>query len=169
MRKKFVWGLLLFLSLILVGCGDKETNDSKKDSLTSTNETIKCTKEEVDEDGYKTVENMIITTKKNKVKKVSSTSIMEMDPDYISFTLTFGEAFATKFNEIEGMEMKYEKEGEKAIKLTMTVDYDKLNPEQIKTVLGDLYDEEDASLYNSKDLSFEDFKKESLEGYTCDK
>ena len=38
----------------------------------------------------------------------------------------------------------------------MTVDYDKLDPEQIKTTLGDLYDEEDSSLYNSKDLSFED-------------
>ena len=51
----------------------------------------------------------------------------------------------------------------------MSVDYDKINPEQIKTVLGDSYDEEDATIYNSKDLTFEEFKKDNLEGYTCDK
>lgn len=45
----------------------------------------------------------------------------------------------------------------------MSVDYDKIDPEQIKTVLGDSYDEEDATIYNSKDLTFEEFKKDNLE------
>ena len=94
---------------------------------------------------------------------------MELDSEYIDFTLTFGQAFAEKFNEIEGISMKYEKDTAKTIKLTMSVDYDKINPEQIKTVLGDSYDEEDAIIYNSKDLTFEEFKKDNLEGYTCDK
>lgn len=169
MKKNVVWSLLLviLLSITLVGCGDS-TKD-KSDEKLSTSQTIKCTKEEVDEDGYKTVETMTITTKKNLVKKVSSVNVMELDPEYIDFTLTFGQAFAEKFNEIEGISMKYEKDTAKTIKLTMSVDYDKINPEQIKTVLGDSYDEEDATIYNSKDLTFEEFKKDNLEGYTCDK
>ena len=116
MKKNVVWSLLLviLLSITLVGCGDS-TKD-KSDEKLSTSQTIKCTKEEVDEDGYKTVETMTITTKKNLVKNVSSVNVMELDPEYIDFTLTFGQAFAEKFNEIEGISMKYEKDTAKTIK-----------------------------------------------------
>lgn len=171
MKNKSIFRLLLIaiLAITLVGCETKEKDDEKGENKVATTQKIKCSKEEIDEDGYKTTENMIVTTKDNKVKNVSSTSIIEMDPEYIEFTISFGEAMATEFNKVEGMEMKYEKDTEKTLKMTLSVDYDKLDPEQMKEVLGELYEEdESSSLYHSKDMTFEEFKKESLEGYTCD-
>ena len=155
------------LSITLVGCSGSDIEDIVTTNPLTSKE-ITCTKESKDEDGYKTTETMLITTKSNKVKKVTSSSVMEMDPDYIDFTISFGQAFAETFNKIEGMEMSYVKEGTNSVKMTLSVDYDKLDPTQIKDTLGELYDEDDSSLYDSKDLSFEEFKKQSLEGYTCD-
>lgn len=169
MKKSILILIVVLLSITLVGCGETELKESLTNNPISPIKTITCTKEEVDSDGYKTTDTMTITTNNDKVKKVSSTSLMEMDPEYIDFTVSFGESISTTFNKIAGMEMKYEKADKGTVKLTLNIDYDKLDPTQIKSVLGDLYDEEDASLYNSKDLTFEDFKKDSLEGYTCNK
>ena len=168
MTKKILLCLLMgILSITLVGCGESKVEELITNNPLTSKE-ITCTKESKDEDGYKTTETMLITTKSDKVKKVTSSSVMEMDPDYIDFTISFGQAFAETFNKIEGMEMSYVKEGTNSVKMTLSVDYDKLDPTQIKDTLGELYDEDDSSLYDSKDLSFEEFKKQSLEGYTCD-
>ena len=169
MTKKVLLCLLMgILSITLVGCGDSSGTDTLINNPLSSTKEITCTRESKDEDGYKTTDTMLITTKGKKKKKVTSTSVTETDPEYVDFTVSFGEAFAETFNKIEGMEMSYTKEGTNSVKMTLSVDYEKLDPTQIKDTLGELYDEDDSSLYNSKDLSFEEFEKESLEGYTCD-
>ena len=127
---------------------------------------MNCTKESVDEDGYKTSETMNITYNSTKVLRVRSTNISETDPAYIDFGLSIVSGLATKLSELEGMNVEYTKEGDNKLKMVMDVDFTKIDPAQIKEVFGELYNEED-SFYNKKDYSIEQFKKENLSGYTC--
>ena len=84
---------------------------------------------------------------------------------FIPPTISFGETFSSAFNEIDGMDMKYSKESETSIKLTMSVDFAKLDMDKLKEAFGsDLTDE---SFYSAKDKTVEEFKNENLEGYTC--
>lgn len=127
--------------------------------------TLNCTKTETDDEGYKTTETIIVTSKNDKVSKVEQTSIQEMEADLVDSTISFGETFSSAFNEIDGMDMKYSKESETSIKLTMSVDFAKLDMDKLKEAFGsDLTDE---SFYSAKDKTVEEFKNENLEGYTC--
>ncbi len=127
--------------------------------------TLNCTKTETDDEGYKTTETIIVTSKNDKVSKVEQTSIQEMAADLVDSTISFGETFSSAFNEIDGMDMKYSKESETSIKLTMSVDFAKLDMDKLKEAFGsDLTDE---SFYSAKDKTVEEFKNENLEGYTC--
>lgn len=164
MKKKLLI-MTIVLSLFLVtGCGSKSSNGG---GILNSKKTMTCTKETVDEDGYKTTETMKVTYNSSKVLKVKSTNISETDPSFLEFQLNFGSAFVEKFSEIDGIEASYSKVDDNKIKLTMEVEYGKINPEQIKSVLGDLYSEED-SFYDKSDYTIEDFKAENLDGYTCD-
>lgn len=127
--------------------------------------TLNCTKTETDDDGYKTTETIVVTSKNDKVSKVEQTSIQEMEANLVDSTISFGETFSSAFNEIDGMDMKYSKESETSIKLTMSVDFAKLDMDKLKEAFGS--DLTDDSFYSSKDMTVEEFKKENLEGYTC--
>lgn len=128
-------------------------------------QTLNCTRTETDDDGYKTTETIVVTSKKGKVSKVEQTNIEEMDADMIETTLSFGNTFSSKFNEIEGMNVSYSKESDNSIKTTMSVDFAKLDMDKLKEAFGSALTDE--SFYSSKDMSLEEFKKENLEGYTC--
>lgn len=163
--KKIVLVITLILSIILItGCGVNSKNGGG--SILNPNKTMNCTKESVDEDGYKTFETMNITYNSTKVLRVKSTNISETDPTYIDFGLSIGTALASKLSEINGMTMEYTKDGDNKIKIVMDVDFTKIDPAQIKEVFGELYNEED-SFYNKKDYTIEQFKKENLSGYNC--
>lgn len=95
MRKSIVSFVLLCLCVILTGC------DNSGNVLNSKSGTFTCTKSEVDEDGYSTESTIVATYKNDKISKVEETNISEMDPDYIEFTLAFGEAFAEALNSVD--------------------------------------------------------------------
>lgn len=149
--------VLLVCCFIITGCG---TNDNQIGKL-------ECSKESIDEDGYKTIDNMTVTYKNNEVTNVSQTTLTETDPEFIEFSLTFGNAFAEKLNVVDGINVKYSKENEKTIKYTMDIDYAKVDVNDVKNALGDLFDEEDGSIYSNEKLNLEEFKNENLKDYTC--
>lgn len=167
MKKKFLVVLLMFLVMFVVGCG-KTTNSDKpgKKGLFDTKKTMTCVKEETDEDGLKTKSTMKITYNSKKVYKVDSIVESDLDPDYGALQESLISSFIQTFNNIDGISAKSSSNNGK-ITLEMDIDYDKINVEQIKEVLGDLYDEED-SIYDKKDYTIEEFKADNLEGYTCD-
>ena len=111
MKRKYLFNLLSILLLVLVvtGCNGESSNsngDSSENDLSLMKKTMTCTKEEIDEDGYKTNETVVITYNKTKVLKVKSTNITETDPEFIDFT-RFYENFIEKFNEVEGIDAVY--------------------------------------------------------------
>lgn len=162
MKKKLLIIAMLFSVLLITGCGTTNTGTG----VLNSKKTMVCTKETVDEDGYKTTETMEVTYNSSKVLKVKSTSISETDPSFVELQLSFGNAFAEKFSEIDGLDASYSKVDNNKIKMIIEVDYGKIKPEQIKKALGDLYSEED-SFYNKTNYTIEDFKSENLDGYTC--
>ena len=164
MKKKLLIMTMLLSLFMVTGCG---SNSNSNNEIINSKQTMTCTKEMIDEDGYKTIETFNITYNSTKVLKVKSTSLSETDPSFIEFQLKFGNAFAEKFSEIDGIEVSYNKVDDNKIKLTMEVEYEKINPEQIKNILGDLYSEED-SFYDKNDYTIDDFKSENLDGYTCE-
>ena len=164
MKNKLLVIALLLSLLLVTGCGSKSSGGG---GLFNSNKTMTCTKESTDDEGYKVTDTMKVTYNSSKVLKVETTNISETDPTYIDLALSFGQLFAASFNEIDGIDVSYTKEGDNKLKVTTAVEYGKINLEQIKNVLGDLYSEED-SLYGKKDYTIDDFKAENLEGYTCE-
>lgn len=166
--KKFLLGisLLLGVTILLTGCGNS-VKENNAGGIFSSTKTVTCTHEEVDEDGYKTTDEMVVTYDSSKILSVKSTSIIETDPTLVEFTLSFGQLLADAMNVVDGVSVFYEKHGENSIKATTTVDYEKLDYSKLKSQLGDMYDSDDDALYNVKGLSFEEFKKSSLSGYSC--
>ena len=170
--KKKIFALLfaILLCVVLVGCGNsnnKENGSSNSGGgLFNSNKTMTCTKETVDDDGYKTNETVKITYNSSKVISVNTTNISETDPEYIDLAYGFGVAFASKFSELDGIKVKYTKVDDNKLKMTMDIEYDKINPEQIKEALGDAYNEEE-SMYAKKEYTIDDLKKDSLKDYDC--
>lgn len=161
MRKSIMSLVMIFvIALLLTGCGNGGS------ILGGNSGTKTCTNTTTDEDGYQTTDTMVITYKNNKVTKVEDTNISETDPDYIDFTLNFGQAFADKLSELKGFDVKYSKEGNNQIKMYMNVDFTKIDINNIKETLGEMYSEEE-SFYSKSDITIDDFISNNLEGYTC--
>lgn len=164
---KKVFAVLLISILLLTGCGkDKETNDDKdKNDVKENTGMITCTKSETDEDNLKTESTMTVNYKKGIVTKVEETSTQEVDEAMIELTLLVGNGLAEKLNAVDGISSSFSKEGSNQIKSVMSVDYEKLNVEDLKTSLGEMFNED--TFYSSKDLTLEDFKAKNLSGYEC--
>ena len=65
--KKILLGISLLLGVILLtGCGSDVTGSNNSGGLFSSTKTVTCTHEEVDEDGYKTTEEMVVTYDSSK-------------------------------------------------------------------------------------------------------
>lgn len=165
MEKKYLF-VVFIMAFILTGCRTKSETEVGGGLFSST-KTMDCTKVETDEDNYKTTDTTIITYNNSKVLKIKTTVVSEIDPSYSEFSLNIGKAFAETFNKIDGMKMEYEKVDDNKIQSVMEVDFDKIDPDKIKEVLGDLYDEDSGNIYSTKNITIDEFKKQSLEGYTC--
>ena len=135
--------------------------------LLSFEKTTTCTKEYTDEEGNHVKDTMIVTYG-NKVVKVKNTNTtIYNDTTAIDFVYGFGQLFAQGFSNIEGMNVEYLKEGNNAIKMIMEVDYEKLNLSRLKDVMNE-FETDSNSFYATTDITFEEFKKQSLNDYVCE-
>ena len=162
MKKNLLISIILCL-ILLTACGTTENNSDKNVDKG----TLKCTKTEYDEDGYKTTDEMIVTYKKDIVTSVLETNVSEIDPSVIDMTLSFGNLFAEKLSEIDGLNVEYTKVNEKTLQFTINVDYSKVELDKVKQVFGDAYDEKQSSMY-TKNIELDTFKKDILSNYTCE-
>lgn len=153
MKKILIFSCVL--CLLLTGCGSNLNSG-----------TLNCTKIEYDEDGYKTTDTMVVNYKNDKVTTLTETNVSEMDADYIDFTLSFGQLFAESLSKIEGLTAEYSKVDNSTLQYIITVDYTKIDLNNVKDVLGDSFDETQASMYTNN-VSLEKFKSDILSDYTC--
>lgn len=154
--------LMIFaVSFLLTGCNNESNILSGGNSGTKT-----CSKTTTDEDGYKTTDTMVITYKNDKVAKVENSNISEMDPDYVDFTLNIGQSLVETFNKFKGIEAACTKEDDNVVKMDLNVDFTKIDIDNIKETLGELYSEENA-FYSKSDITVDDFISKNLDGYTC--
>lgn len=162
--KNIKYLLLVVLLITVTGCTKGE--DIPK-SILGGPKTLTCTKEEVDEDGFKTFETMKIKYDKKTVLEVDAEQLMETDPEYLDMIYGFGTSFAETLNEVDGYTVKYDKVDENTLKFTTKLDYKKFNPELLKEALGELYDEEDNDFTSKTNYTIEEFKEEHLQDYDC--
>lgn len=166
MSKK-MFAVLIVSILLLTGCGkekvikDDKTNDDVKENTGM----ITCTKSETDEDNLKSDSTIVVNYNKGIVTKVSETNIQEVDESMVELTLLMGNGLTEKLNAVDGISSSFVKEGNNKIKSEMSVDYEKLNIEALKSSLGEMFNEE--TFYSSKDLTLEEFKSKNLDGYEC--
>lgn len=164
MKNKYI---IIILSVLLItsGCSGKDDTGTKK-SIFSSNKILECVKTEVDEEGFESVETMLVTYNKSKVLSMKSTNVIETDPEYLEMQLSFGIAFTEAFNAIDGMRFTYEKINESTYKVITEIDYSKINIDQIREKLGVLYDENEG-IYSKDSFTIDEFKEENLSDYTC--
>ena len=153
---------ILFALVLITGCGNKNENGTNDGVL----KTKTCTKTTINDDGYSTTDTMIISYKNDKVMIVEDTNISETSPQFIDMSLSIAKALTDKLNEINGFTVECSKEDSNKIKAYMKVDFDKIDINNLKEKLGDLYSE-DKSFYTKKDITINDFINTNLSGYTC--
>ena len=155
MKRKYLIGFLtILLTITLTACGKSSTKE------------MTCTKEEVNEYGYKTTTITTITYNDSKILKVKETNTSEVDPDIINdFTFEYTKAFVETLNNINGIKTEYKKIGENKLQMVTQVDYEKIDPEQVKQVFEDFYDEND--MLTSKNLTIDEFLEKFMEGFSC--
>lgn len=153
MKKVLILFIGLFMVIITSGC------DSNTKSM-------KCTKESVDGEGYKTTENVNVTYNSKKVLKVEQINIAETDPTYIDLALGFSNVFLQTLNDINGITITMNKIENNKIETKTKIDYEKLDIEKIKNNLSDLTTN-DENLYSSVNYTIDEFKEKNLNGYTC--
>lgn len=144
---KKLQGLLLVLVALLLttGCGNK---------------VMTCTMKETDDDGYTTESTRKITSKNDEVIKIEETTVAEADKETIDSILSFSEEALKAFNEIDGMEVKFEKVNDTKYKQTMKIDYDKINLDDLSGLFGE-------SSETKKQTLDELINEAKEEGYTC--
>ena len=155
MKKSFLIIAVVISVILMSGC-----------DVFGSNKTMTCTKDSTDEDGFKVTDTMKITYNSDKVLKVNNTNISETDPEYLDMQLAFGSSFAESFNEISGIDVSYTKTDDGKLKMEMNVDFEKIDIDEIKNTLGELYSEDD-SFYSKESYTIDEFKNENLEGYSC--
>ena len=92
MKKIGILFLILLSVFLITGCGSTKGSAGKKKSIFDTKKTMTCTKEEVDEDGYKSTSKYVITYTSKKVTKVESEEVMTMDPTIVDWVYSFSYA-----------------------------------------------------------------------------
>ena len=165
MKKNIFLIVTILLLVVATGC----SKESSGGGILSGNKTMTCTKEETDEDGYKTSAKMDITYNTKKVVKVKQTTTTEMNSSIIDFAISAGTEIAKAFDKVDGISVKYTQENNNTIKYVMEIEFDKLKEEQLQQLINELYGgETDAeNLFDKKDITIEEFKKDNLEDYTC--
>ncbi len=153
MKKVWSIGLTTLLIIGLTGC----RNDNSG--------TLTCTKTETNEEGYTTEEVMTVTYSDNIVTNVEATAIEEMDVDYVDMTVSFGQLFAASLNEVSGFNVSYEKESDSSVKYIMSVDFQNLDLDALKTAFGEDFD--DNSFYANNNITIDEFREENLSDYSC--
>ena len=153
MKKFLSIGLIALFIFGLTGCGNDNSG------------TLTCTKTETNEEGYATEETMIVTYKDNIVTNVEATAVEEMDADYVDMTVSFGQLFAASLNEVSGFNVSYEKESDSSVKYIMSVDFQNLDLDALKTAFGEDFD--DNSFYANSNITIDEFREENLSDYSC--
>ena len=159
MKKFLVCLFAIMICFSVTACGNSKSSGGKGNTLT-------CTKESKDDDGYKTSETMKLTYNgKNIITKINSVSIAEMDPTYVDFTVSLSSLATSMFADIKGIDMSITKESDKSVKTVVDIDFSKLDIEKLKSTMGE--DNEYAALYEDGEVTVDEFKEANLKDYKC--
>ncbi len=163
--KKIVVLVAIFSLFFACGCEKQEnTNNNSSNEEKEKIATIVCTKES-EEDGVKQTDTFEITSKDNIVKKVTNSTVSQVEEGFLDLAVSMSQKIIESFNEVDGMDASISKAGNDSYKISLTVDYDKIDVEQAKEKLGDMFDSED--FLAEKDITVEQFKEKNLDGYEC--
>lgn len=171
--KKILMGYFIAMILLFsTGCGNNNSTEttSKNDDRTGT---LICTKNETDSDDYSINETITIKYEENIVKNVTSSTIMQTDPEYLDMTLSLSSALSEQFNDIDGMNYKISKKDDSHIETLVEVDYDKIDIDKLNELISSFNDGQETnsdSFINNiknKNLTLDDYKSQNLNDYIC--
>ena len=165
MKKIGILFLILLSVFLITGCGSTKGGTGKKKSIFDTKKTMTCTKEEVDEDGYKSTSKYVITYTSKKVNKVESEEVMTMDPTIVDWVYSFSYSIIEEIDKLDGIDASYVKQDDSTLVMKIAADFDKINEEQVKEAFGSL--NEDGEIYTKRNVTIDEFVSENMEGYTC--
>lgn len=141
--------VILSLAFILSGCD----NSSVK----------MCVKEPNDKEEFKTESTYIIYYDENDtVVKVTKKDVIETDKNMIDFNIENEKKIIEKYEGIKGVKFTVKKISDTTIQKVLTINYKKLNKDQLKE-----HQLDSNALYSDK-LTLKKFEHYFLDDYTCD-
>lgn len=162
MKKIIILISAIALTIILTACGTKET--TKTNEKTSS---IKCTLNETGEDGLTVDYSIEYIFSDNKISKVESTSIIEVEPEVLEATIKGSDEIIKNMALYDGFEYNLTKEDDSHIKGEIEIDYSKINTKDLRKKYGDDYVDEDMYLKYSE-MTFDSIKDSMITaGYNC--
>ena len=157
----------------------KEAYDTSVKSKQSTNivekvtgtKLLKCSKNSIDENNFKSNETLTITYNNNKLETYESETISETDSDSINFVVEFSNALAKIFSELDGMKMEVTKFSDSSYKTYIKIVYNELNMEQLSKLAADNESAKDiteSNMFKKTRVKMDEYKKElEQDGYSC--
>lgn len=164
MEKKLLIMFTIILCITLTGCGSKSSSNILKPKI----QTITCIKSEKDENGYNTKETMTIEYKENTILKITDESTSEMDSEYLDLAIALANGYLSSYNELDGFNMIISKTDDKKLYSKYTIDYDKLDIQQLEKVAKDNNSSTDDFHINKDNYrDFNNYKETELKDYNC--
>ena len=155
-------------AFILCACGNKTEggNNGGSNNPLGLN-TMVCTKTEVDE-GYTTEETIEFKYTKNEMKTIVSNVVSETEPDYIDLAISSASLITEELNKLSGISYEITKGNNNTINYVVSIDYDKVNIEEMKKAFGEYTENNDVYTDFDKNTSITSVKEEMIDdGYKC--
>lgn len=162
MKKIIILISAIVLTIFLTACRAKETTNSNEKTSS-----IKCTLNETGEDGLTVDYSIEYIFSGDKIGKVESTSIIEVDPKVLEATIKGSEEIIKNMALYDGFTYNLTKEDNSHIKGEIEIDYSKIDTKDLRKQYGDDYVESDMYLKYSE-MNFDTIKDSMITaGYNC--
>ncbi len=158
--KKYVVVFMMAMALFVTGCGNEKTDKPSEqgDQNTPKESVLTCTPKDTDSN-----EVLKVTHRGDKVLTITSSESMEEDKETIDATYDLLKNAYDELNKIDGFQIDITKESDTSLKMTMTIDYEKLDTKALEDQMG----ADAADFAAGKDLSIKEFQEQVLDDYTC--
>lgn len=162
--------IIITLSIFLItGCNEIQKEKTKETTPTKELKSgqMICTKKE-NIDGLDTDLKVTLDYKKNKIEKITNETKLNVEANSVNFYSEIYKGLEDIYKEVKGLTITTDS-GSNYVRSILEIDYKTLDVETVKSVLNKLGESQSDSeiIVSENSLDIDRYKKQYLDGYTC--